>query len=229
VGQEAQSSSRLRSSGRGVACDGSEADAAADGRLDGPAERFSLCVDRLLTSMLVIFRRDSIGPTRDPTYVSAVIRRGPDSSLFIRRGGWDGVHGAISIGSRLAWDHSGLVVAGIPDLSILFRGDVPRRARTTREVRRDLISVSVLMALGVLWAGRAPAFARTGVERPPKAIPTAQSRGFGQTRDVGLSSPAVILTQAMHRASGRTRGLRKSFAPQAKTDTGSENPRSAPF
>ena len=95
----------------------------------------------VLTTLLLIFRRDSIVQLADPTTLGVIIFTG-FFVYFLSGLTWYGAINRLS----LAWT-TALVVPGIPILSILFAVLFLGERATTREVVGILISVSGVMAL----------------------------------------------------------------------------------
>src|SRR5258708_32845948 len=90
----------------------------------------------VLTSMLLIFRRDSIAQLADPTSLGVILVTG-FFIYFLSALTWYGAINRLS----LAWT-TALVVPGIPILSILFAVIFLGERATAREVIGILISVS---------------------------------------------------------------------------------------
>ena len=95
----------------------------------------------VLTTLLLIFRRDSIVQLADPTTLGVIIFTG-FFVYFLSGLTWYGAINRLS----LAWT-TALVVPGIPILSILFAVMFLGERATTREVVGILISVSGVLAL----------------------------------------------------------------------------------
>jgi drug/metabolite transporter (DMT)-like permease len=95
----------------------------------------------VLTTMLLIFRRDSIVQLADPTTLGVIVATG-FFVYFLSGLTWYGAINRLS----LAWT-TALVVPGIPILSILFAVMFLGERATTREVIGILISVSGVLAL----------------------------------------------------------------------------------
>jgi drug/metabolite transporter (DMT)-like permease len=95
----------------------------------------------VLTSLLLIFRRDSIVQLADPTTLGVIIFTG-FFVYFLSGLTWYGAINRLS----LAWT-TALVVPGIPILSILFAVMFLGERATRREVVGILISVSGVLAL----------------------------------------------------------------------------------
>ncbi len=95
----------------------------------------------VLTTLLLIFRRDSIVQLADPTTLGVIIFTG-FFVYFLSGLTWYGAINRLS----LAWT-TALVVPGIPILSILFAVLFLGERATTREVVGILISVSGVLAL----------------------------------------------------------------------------------
>lgn len=95
----------------------------------------------VLTAMLLIFRRDSLGQLADPTSLGVIAVTG-FFIYFLSALTWFGAINRLS----LAWT-TALVVPGIPILSILFAVIFLGERATTREAVGILISVSGVLAL----------------------------------------------------------------------------------
>ncbi len=95
----------------------------------------------VLTTMLLIFRRESIVQLADPTTLGVIVVTG-FFVYFLSGLTWYGAINRLS----LAWT-TALVVPGIPILSILFAVMFLGERATTREVVGILISVSGVLAL----------------------------------------------------------------------------------
>ena len=95
----------------------------------------------VLTTMLLVFRRDSIVQLADPTTLGVILVTG-FFIYFLSGLTWYGAINRLS----LAWT-TALVIPGIPILSILFAVIFLGERATTREVVGILISVSGVLAL----------------------------------------------------------------------------------
>jgi drug/metabolite transporter (DMT)-like permease len=95
----------------------------------------------ILTTMLLVFRRDSIAQLADPTSLGVILVTG-FFIYFLSGLTWYGAINRLS----LAWT-TALVIPGIPILSILFAVMFLGERATTREVVGILISVSGVLAL----------------------------------------------------------------------------------